>query len=61
MKLQVGDIFVEIGTNNFGLVVCRTGNQYLIEWTFGTKARYTKSEISHWVDGKKLIHYPVVK
>jgi hypothetical protein len=67
MKLEVGDIFVEINTNNagnIGLLVCKKEEhtyQYYIDWTSGTKGHYTKSEIQYWVDHKKLIHYPVVK
>jgi len=67
MKLQPGDIFVETNTNNagnVGLLVCikeEDTHQYYIEWTSGTKAYYTKRDILYWIDGKKLIHYPVVK
>jgi membrane-bound inhibitor of C-type lysozyme len=64
MKLQVGDIFVATNTGNIGLLVCKKEEhryQYYINWTSGTKAHYTKSEIQYWVDGKNLIHYPVVK
>jgi hypothetical protein len=67
MKLQPGDIFVETNTSNadnVGLLVSikeQHTYQYHIEWTSGTKGHYTKSEIMYWIEGKKLIHYPVVK
>jgi len=67
MKLQLGDIFVETNTNNagnVGLLVCKKEEhtiQYYIEWTSGTKSIYTILEIMYWIDGKKLIHYGVVK
>lgn len=67
MKLQVGDIFVEVNTDNtgnIGLVVSKKEEypyHYCIDWTGGTKGHYTKSEISYWLDNGKLIHYPVVK
>lgn len=67
MKLQVGDIFVEVNTNNagnIGLLVCKKEEnrfQYQIDWSSGTKGHYTKSQISYWIDKRHLIHFPVIK
>ena len=67
MKLQVGDIFVEVNTDNnsnIGLLVSIKEEhtyQYYIDWSSGTKGHYKKSEISYWIDKKYLIHFPVIK